>query len=191
MAKKIVPIICIAAAVLAVAAVVLLLVLSSAPDYSEQYTEQNLLGTVQVGEDELTAYYFLISDGTGVIDIVKKDGGVHQRIELPLQNEYYASLDYEDSINLSSFKDLNFDGAQDLYVACSVTTENCQGMAWLLDEKTGKFVLSKELSALPTIEAHEKAKHITSIDNTKPEPEPVCYEWKDGRLTAVECNEAH
>ncbi len=183
--KKALPFI-IAAAVALAAVAIILAVTFQKPNYEEHYVENNLLGTINIGEEKLSVYYFLIEDGTGVIDICNGDKKVRQRIELPLQNEYYASLDYLDGFNVSMVKDVNFDGLDDLYVACSMTTENCQGMGWLQDKETGELVLCESLSALPTVEFRDGEKRVYSKDLSKDGAPTTIYKWKGSELIPVE-----
>ncbi|MBR6676219.1 MAG: hypothetical protein IKL24_02680 [Clostridia bacterium] len=183
--KKALPFIIAAAAIILAVGIILAVTLQE-ENYERYYVEEHLLGTLRSGDEDLSVYYFLIEDGTGIIDLCNEKNTVRQRIELPLQNEYYASLDYLDGFQLSLVKDINYDGLQDLYVVCSLTTENCQGMGWLQNKETGKLELCEPLSALPTVEFKDETKRVHSCDLSK-EGDPVTiYKWNGINLVPVE-----
>ena len=156
------------------------------PSYKVFHTKENMLGRVTVDGSKLTAYFFLIEDGSAVLDICNTEEKTVQQILFPLKGEYYASLDFEYAFSYGLFQDMNFDGYQDLYIPCSVTTENLQGMAWLWDTEEESFVLSHELSSLYELTVFPEEKLITSQDYTDPE-KILCKEfaWENGKLLQV------
>ncbi len=164
-------------------AVCLFSLVSCADKYEEYHTEDNKIGTVTVDEKELTAYYFLLEDGSAVLDVCDSKSKILQTIEFPVQSDYYTSLDFDFGFANAIFQDMNFDGHKDLYVPCSVTTPNLEGMAWLWDSDKGEFVLSEELSALYELTVFPDEKLITSQDYAN-EDGILCkeYKWENGKL---------
>ena len=162
------------------------LLTSCAPAYTEHHTEENVAASTALGKEKAIAYFFLVEDGRAVMDICREDGKRIQRIELPVYGEFYACLDFEYAFDCTVFQDMNFDGEMDLYIPCSVTTANLEGMAWLWDSDEERLVLSEELSELYELTVFPEDKLITSQDYSDPEA-ILCseYKWEKGKLTKV------
>ena len=153
--------------------------------YKKYRKEENLCKKATVEKHSFEAYFFLLPEGNAVLQLTdeKNDSKVHQTFEFPAEGEFYTSLDFSFAFDGLSFQDMNFDGKLDLYVPCSVTTPNLEGMAWLWDSEKDTFVLSKELSALYELTVFPDEKLITSQDYTAPDG-ILCREfvWENGKL---------
>ncbi len=162
------------------------LLTSCSPAYDEYHTDEHMSASGIVGGKGANAYLFLLEDESAVMDICRRNGKLIQRIELGTTGDYYTSLDFDYAFFNTVFQDMNFDGYLDLYIPCSVTTANLEGMAWLWDTAKKEFVLSKELSALYELTVVSKDKLIKSIDYLHPEG-PYCteYKWEGEKLTKV------
>lgn len=162
------------------------LLTSCAPSYKSYHTEENIAASSAVGGGKVIAYLFKTDDTNAVMDLCRDDGKRIYRIDLPAESEYYVSLDFEYAFANTVFQDMNFDGELDLYVPCSVTTANLEGIALLWDTEKGKFVLSEELSALYELTVFPEDELITSQDYSNPEG-ILCseYKWEDGKLVKV------
>lgn len=165
------------------------LICSCSSEYKEYHIEDNVMDSEKIDDHEFSAYFFLLPEGNAVIEITCTsccDGDVIQTIDFPAQSDYYASLDFEYAFDNAVFQDMNFDGTPDLYVPCSVTTENLEGMAWLWDGKEEAFILSEELSALYELTVFPEDKLITSQDYSSPD-EILCkeFKWEKGKLVQV------
>ena len=172
--------------VLATVIVSTALLTSCAPSYKSYHTEENIVASSAVGGKKTVAYLFKNEESEAYMDICSDDGDRILRIDLPEESEYYASLDYDYAVEHTVFQDMNFDGELDLYVPCSVTTANLEGMAWLWDEEAGKFVFSEELSALYELTVFPDEELITSQDYSDPDC-ILCseYKWEDGKLVKI------
>ena len=162
------------------------LLTSCTPAYKEFHTEDNVAVTNEIADEKLTAYFFILDDGSAVMDICRENGDRVQRLEFPTADEHYASLDFDYAFENAVFQDMNFDGVDDLYVPCSVTTENLEGLAWLWDGEAGEFVLSEELSALYELTVFPDEELITSQDYSHPDG-ILCseYKWEEGKLVKI------
>ncbi len=162
------------------------LLTSCAPTYKKYHTEESIAVSTAVDGEKANAYFFLIEDGSAVMDICRDNGNRLQRIELAVSCDYYASLDFDFAFANAVFQDMNFDGEMDLYIPCSVTTVNLEGMAWLWDSEKGEFVLSDELSKLYELTVFPDEELITSQDYSSPDG-ILCseYKWEKGKLTKV------
>lgn len=165
---------------------VTVLLSSCAPSYKDYHTEENIAASSAVGGEKVIAYLFKTDDTNAVMDICRESGKRIYRIDLPAESEYYASLDFDYAFSNTVFQDMNFDGEMDLYVPCSVTTANLEGMALLWDTKKNEFVLSEELSALYELTVFPDEELITSQDYSDPDG-ILCseYKWEDGKLVKV------
>lgn len=159
---------------------------SAAPSYEEFHTEENIAASSAVSDGKVIAYLFRNEDNAAFMDICRDSGKRMLRIELPEESEYYACLDYDYTLYNTVFQDINFDGEADLYVPCSVSTANLQGMVWLWDTKAKKFVFSEELSKLYELTVLKDEKIIKSTDYENLDG-PLCteYEWKNGKLSEI------
>ena len=163
------------------------LLTSCAPSYKKYHTEENVAITTAVGGSKAIAYFFLLEDGSAVMDICREDGKRLQRIELAVSCEYYASLDFSYSFTNAAFQDMDFDGEMDLYIPCSVTTANLEGMAWLWDDEKGQFVLSEELSKLYELTIYPEDEIIASQDFSDPENIVRSeYKWENDKLVKID-----
>ena len=165
----------------------LLCACSRTPNYKKYRIEKNKIDTVTVGDKEITGYFFLIKDGSAVVELCDSENNVLQSMSFPAEgNEYYTSLDFSFAFKEAKFQDMNFDQHLDLYIPLSVTTPNLEGMAWLWDTENSAFVLSEELSKLYELTVFPDEKMITSNDYSSPDG-IVCseYKWEDGKLTKV------
>lgn len=162
------------------------LLTSCAPSYKEHHTEKNVAASTALDGKKANAYFFLIEDGSAVMDICLENGDRIQRIELPKEGEFYVSLDFDFAFANAVFQDMNFDGEMDLYIPCSVTTANLEGMAWLWSSDEEKLVLSEELSELYELTVFADEELITSQDYSSPDG-ILCseYKWENGKLTKV------
>lgn len=161
------------------------LLCSCTPNYEEYRTDKNILTTVEVDGYSFTVYFFTISEGGAVMELCdnNNENKVESTIEFPESSDFYASLDFEFAFYKAAFQDMNFDGHADLYVPCSATTENLEGMAWLWDAKKDKYVLSEELSALYELTVFPDEELITSQDYSSPDG-ILCkeFKWENGKL---------
>lgn len=165
-------------------AVILSLLLSSCGyKYEKFHTEENIMGETEISDKELSAYFFLLEEGGAVMDICNGEGELIQSLSFPKESEYYVSLDFDFAFEMAKFQDMNFDGLADLYVPCSTTTPNLEGMAWLWNSEAGEFVLSEELSALYELTVYPDEELITSQDYSDP-ASVLCkeFKWENGKL---------
>lgn len=160
--------------------------LFSCSKYKKFHIEENEVATAAVDGYKLTAYFFLPEDGNAVLDLCDEEGKLFQSFEFPSKGEYYTSLDFEFAFERTVFQDMDFDGNVDLYVPCSVTTPNLEGMAWLWDTKEKEFTLSEELSALYELTVYPEDEVLSSQDYSDPE-KILCreYQWEDGKLKII------
>lgn len=160
--------------------------LFSCSKYKKFHTEENKIATVAVDGYNLTAYFFLLEDESAVLDLCDEEGKRFQSFEFPTESEYYTSLDFSFAVEMTVFQDMNFDGIADLYVPCSVTTPNLEGMAWLWDSDKKEFVLSEELSALYELTLYPEDEVLSSQDYSDPE-KILCreYQWENGKLKMI------
>ncbi len=163
----------------------LLILASCSPNYKEYRTDENIMGTVQVDSYSFTAYFFLLPEGGAVMELCDNNNNkkVVSTIEFPESSDYYASLDFDFAFYKAAFQDMNFDGHADLYVPCSTTTENLEGMAWLWDAEADEYVLCEELSALYELTVFPDEELITSQDYSSPD-KILCkeFKWENGKL---------
>ncbi len=154
--------------------------------YEKYHIEENIIGKTNVSDKELCAYFFALEDGSALLDLCNTDGETVQSLSFPESGDHYAFLDFEFAFENAVFQDMNFDGEDDLYVPCSVTTENLEGMAWLWDSDKGQFTLSDELSALYELTVYPEEELICSQDYSDPAA-ILCkeFKWEDGKLTQV------
>ena len=162
-----------------------LMIFSCAPNYKEYRTEENTLATVEVDGHSYTVYFFCLPEGGAVMEFADNNNEkkIESSIDFPESGDYYASLDFDFAFYKAAFQDMNFDGYTDLYVPCSATTENLEGMAWLWDTEKGEFVLSEELSALYELTVFPNEELITSQDYSSPDG-ILCkeFKWENGKL---------
>ncbi len=162
-----------------------ILLSSCSPNYKEYRVDKNIMGTVEVDGHSFTAYFFLLPEGSAVMELCdnNKDKKVACTIDFPESCDYYASLDFDFAFYKAAFQDMNFDGHADLYVPCSTTTENLEGMAWLWNSEKDEFILSEELSALYELTVFPDEELITSQDYSSPDG-ILCkeFKWENGKL---------
>ncbi len=153
--------------------------------YKSYHVKENRAGSFNVSKElKLEAYLFALEDGSAVLELKKpRSQKIIQSVSLPISNEYYSYLDFEFAFDNIDFVDINFDGYADIYLPCSVTTANLQGMAWLWNSEKCSFVLSKELSVLPELMVFADEKLITSQDHSDPSG-ILCkeFKWENGKL---------
>lgn len=162
-----------------------ILLASCSPNYEKYRIDKNILSTVEVDGYSFTVYFFLLPEGGAVMELCDNndDKKVKSTIEFPESSDYYASLDFDFAFYKAAFQDMNFDGYTDLYVPCSATTENLEGMAWLWDAEEDEYVLCEELSALYELTIFPDEELITSQDYSSPDG-ILCkeFKWKNGKL---------
>ena len=153
---------------------------------AKMLTEENLRGRYTLSDGLQVAVYFYETDGGATMQLCRTDDKgrdvAFQKISFPQQNEYYASLDFFYAKDYFDFTDMNFDGLEDLYVPCSVTTENLECMCWIRKSGEDYFELSEDLSRLPEPVALPKQLRIRSCDNSTGERVSTLYWWNNGRL---------
>lgn len=163
---------------------------SSDPDemeskYKSYHVKENRAGSFKVSKDlKLEAYLFRLEDESAVLELKKPDSqDIIKSVSLPVTGEYYTYLDFEYAFDNIEFIDINFDGYTDIYLPCSITTANLQGMAWLWDNDDSSYVLSEELSVLSELTVFSDEKLITSQDYSDPSG-ILCkeFKWENGKL---------
>ena len=158
------------------------------PDYSDYRIRDNIVGTEKYDDKEFTAYLFKPEDADARLELVDtEDMKVAQAFEFPAAGEYYALFEIEIALPGAVFQDMNFDGYKDIYIPCCASTANLEGMAWLWNKKSEKFVLSDELSKICELTVDAEKKTVSGTDYTAEEgPLYTEYEWKDGKLLKTE-----
>ena len=139
MIKKVISFVLLLSAILALTA-------CGGPDYSDYRVLENTIGAEKYDDKELCAYLFKPDDADARLEIVDaKKGKVVQSYDFPEVGVYYMLFEIEYAQIGAVFQDMNFDGYKDLYIPCCTSGANLEGMAWLWDKESCKFVLSDEL----------------------------------------------
>ncbi|MBE6795007.1 MAG: hypothetical protein E7533_00285 [Ruminococcaceae bacterium] len=111
---------------------------------------------------------------------IKKDGEVFQKLEYPVNPDFKFDLEYAKSHY--EFKDMNFDGVPDFYIAASKEGDVISFMCWLFNDTNKTFEYSIILSSLKNISVDTENQRIYSTINFEGVEKVVAYKWVDGSL---------
>ncbi len=111
---------------------------------------------------------------------IKKDGEVFQKLEYPVNPDYKFDLEYAKSHY--EFKDMNFDGVPDFYIAASKEGDVISFMCWLFNDTNKTFEYSIILSSLKNISVDAENQRIYSTVNYEGVEKVAAYKWVDGSL---------
>lgn len=177
MIKKVISSVLLLSAILALTA-------CGGPDYSDYRVLENTIGAEKYDDKELCAYLFKPDDADARLEIVDaKKGKVVQSYDFPEVGVYYMLFEIEYAQIGAVFQDMNFDGYKDLYIPCCTSGANLEGMAWLWDKESCKFVLSDELCEIYELTVDPDKKTVSGTDYAAEEgPLYTEYEWKEGKL---------
>ena len=135
--------------------------------------------TAQSGDSDVVVNGFSAEIGSDGV-VIKKDGNEFQTVKYPVNNDFnvdvaYAKEHYE-------FKDMNFDGVPDFYIAASKNGETINFLCWIYNETSGKFEYNSILSSLKNISVDSDAQAIYCVVTFEGTQKVVCYRWVDGHL---------
>ncbi|MBR4287117.1 MAG: hypothetical protein IKT55_05385 [Clostridia bacterium] len=116
--------------------------------------------------------------------VIKNNGEEYQTLNYPTNAGYPFDLAYAQSH--AEFKDMNFDGQPDFYIAVSVNGETIYYYCWLFNATTKKFDFSVSLSGLTNISVDSDNQVIYSTNTASGEVKIVAYVWANGQLTLKE-----
>lgn len=135
--------------------------------------------TLNASDDNVvtTGYTAEISTDSAVI---KKDGVEFQTVKYPINPGFAFDLEY--AKGNYEFKDMNFDGIPDFYIATSNENGVINFFCWLFNDTTKQFDYSSSLSALKNISIDAENQCIYSKIVFKGTERVVCYRWVNGVL---------
>ncbi len=135
--------------------------------------------TTKASDDNVvsTGYTAEISTDSAVI---KKDGVEFQTVKYPINPGFSFDLEY--AKENYEFKDMNFDGVPDFYIATSNEDGIINFFCWLFNDTTKQFDYSSSLSALKNISVDAENHCIYSKVVFKGTERVVCYRWVNGVL---------
>lgn len=113
--------------------------------------------------------------------IVKKDGKEFQTLKYPVNAGMKFDLDYAKKNN--AFKDMNFDGVPDFYIAISNSDGVISYYCWLYNVTKEQFDYSITLSELKNISVDADNHRIFSDVVMSGQKHVISYKWVDGKLT--------
>ncbi|MBR2875715.1 MAG: hypothetical protein IKC01_01105 [Clostridia bacterium] len=107
--------------------------------------------------------------------------------ELLIPENKKTALVLEFAQNHINFKDLNFDGNEDICVSIVSTIDGFEYCCWIFDTEKGEFVYNETLSSLSAITIDETNKQIVSKEtNADGEEIYIIYEWNNGDFVKIE-----
>lgn len=107
--------------------------------------------------------------------------------ELTYPSEKLNDLVLAFAKNHVSFKDMNFDGAEDICLTISTREVGFNYCCWIYDSAKGEFVYNETLSSFTSITLDATAKQVVSTEqNDDGETVYVVYAWDNGELKKVE-----
>ncbi len=116
--------------------------------------------------------------------VIKNNGEEYQTLNYPTNAGYAFDLAYAKSH--AEFKDMNFDGQPDFYIAVSVNGDTIYYYCWLFNATSKKFDFSVSLSGLTNISVDTDNQVIYSTNTANGEVKIVAYVWANGQLSLKE-----
>ncbi len=159
---------------------VLTVFVSCSKDGKNDPTETNVNPVISVANGDFIFTAEIGQENT----IIKNNGEEYQTLQYPSNAGYAFDLEYARAH--AEFKDMNFDGQHDLYIAVSVNGETIYYYCWLFNATTKKFDFSVSLSGLTNIAVDTDNQVIYSTQYIGDDVRIVEYVWVNGQLTYKE-----
>lgn len=159
---------------------VLTVFVSCGKDGKNDPTQTNESNVVSITNGEFSFTAEIGAENT----VIKNNGEEYQILNYPSNAGYTFDLAYARSH--AEFKDMNFDGQPDFYIAVSVNGDTIYYYCWLFNATSKKFDFSVSLSGLTNISVDTDNQIIYSTNTTNGEVKIVAYVWANGQLSLKE-----